>query len=63
MLVITRAKGKSLHIGDDVIVKFLGLTEDGEARIGIEAPRDINIVREEIKARRELENQPTYSKG
>ena len=49
MLVVPRKEGQSLIIkmGDfDVVVAYLG-TQDGRARIGVEAPREFEIVRGE----------------
>jgi len=48
MLVITRREQESIIFGDGQIkVKILRLS-DGEVKLGIEAPRDISIHREEI---------------
>ena len=47
MLVLTRKKGQSIMIGDDIEVKVIEV--DGEAvRIGIKAPRELSIYRQEI---------------
>ena len=47
MLVLTRKKGQSIMIGDDREVKVVEV--DGDAvRIGIKAPRDLSIYRQEI---------------
>ncbi len=47
MLVLTRKKGQSIMIGDDIEVKVVEV--DGDAvRIGIKAPRDLSIYRQEI---------------
>lgn len=52
MLIITRNVGTAFHIGDDVIVRILGKDDRNGSgnyiRIGIEAPPEINIVREEL---------------
>lgn len=47
MLILTRRVGESLVIGDEVGVKVLGV-KGGQVRLGVEAPRDIAIHREEI---------------
>ena len=47
MLILTRKISESIMIGDDVIVTVLGM-KNGQARIGIEAPKDIPVHREEI---------------
>jgi carbon storage regulator len=47
MLVLARKKGESIMIGDHIELVFLGT--DGEtARIGIKAPKNIEIYRREI---------------
>ena len=48
MLILTRRKGEQILIGDDVVITILGLGTHGEQRVGIEAPRDIPVVRSEI---------------
>lgn len=47
MLVLTRKKDESIMIGHGIEVVILGI--DGEkVRIGIEAPRDVTILRKEV---------------
>lgn len=52
MLVITRREGEQFRIGGDIIVKVTAIfgTPDGglKARVGITAPREIPILREEV---------------
>lgn len=48
MLVLTRKPGQSIKIGGDIEVKIVGV-ENNQIRIGIEAPKDIKILREEIE--------------
>jgi carbon storage regulator len=47
MLVLTRRAGESVMIGDDVVVTVLE-TRGDVVRIGIEAPRSIQVHREEV---------------
>src|SRR3954471_23152985 len=47
MLVLMRKAGESIHIGPNIVVTLVSL-ERNRARIGIQAPRDIIIDREEI---------------
>ena len=47
MLILTRRIGEKLVIGDNVVVTILG-AKGSQIRIGIEAPRDIEVHREEI---------------
>jgi len=47
MLILTRRAGESVMIGDEVTVTILGI-KGNQARIGITAPKDIAVHREEI---------------
>jgi carbon storage regulator len=47
MLILTRRLGESLVIGKDVTVTVLGI-KGNQVRIGIKAPRDVQVHREEI---------------
>lgn len=47
MLVLTRKAGESVIIGDDVVVTVLEARGD-VIRIGIKAPRDVQVHREEV---------------
>lgn len=47
MLVLTRREGQGLRIGEDIYVHLIRST-DGETRVGIEAPRSVNVVRLEL---------------
>ena len=55
MLILTRKVGESIMIGESVEVKVLGLRA-GQVKIGIEAPRDVEVHREEIYDRIRVEN-------
>lgn len=48
MLVITRKAGERLLIGDDVVVTVVEVRSDNSIRIGIDAPRSIRVLRQEI---------------
>lgn len=50
MLILTRRPGEALNIGDDVQVVVLGV-KGNQVRLGIEAPRDTAVHREEIYER------------
>ena len=50
MLILTRRVGETLMVGDDVKITVLGI-KGNQVRIGVDAPKDIAVHREEIYQR------------
>lgn len=57
MLILTRRVGETLMIGEQVTVTVLGV-KGNQVRIGINAPKDIAVHREEIFQRIKHEHDP-----
>ncbi len=55
MLVLTRRTGEKIKIGDNIVVTVLSV-EGGIVKIGIDAPRKINILRMEVLEQIQKEN-------
>jgi len=47
MLILTRRVGETLVIGDEVTVTVLGV-KGNQVRLGVNAPKDVSVHREEI---------------
>jgi carbon storage regulator len=62
MLILTRRVGETLMIGDDVTVTVLGV-KGNQVRIGVNAPKDVSVHREEIYERIKKEQQAMAGGG
>ncbi|QEY16004.1 MULTISPECIES: carbon storage regulator CsrA [unclassified Cellvibrio] len=59
MLILTRRIGETLMIGDEVTVTVLG-NKGNQVRLGINAPEDVAVDREEIYQRKQRERVTQY---
>lgn len=62
MLILTRRVGETLMIGDEVTVTVLGV-KGNQVRIGVNAPKDIAVHREEIYERIKREQEGGADRG
>ena len=56
MLSLKRNIDESIYIGDDVKIIIIGI-QDGQVKLGIEAPKEIPVHRKEIYDRIQLEDE------
>jgi len=57
MLVLSRKKEEKIMIGDNIVIKVIDIKHN-RVRLGIEAPKEIHILREEI-----IEEKPDVEEG
>jgi carbon storage regulator len=62
MLVLSRRANQSIVVGDDIVITVLDIRGD-QVRIGIRAPRDVTVHREEIHAQIRQENRAASEIG
>lgn len=56
MLVLTRRVGETLIIGDNIKLTIVGV-KSGQVRVGIDAPKEVQIQREELLLRKQEEKK------
>ncbi len=56
MLILTRRVGEKLIIGDDIIITILSL-KGNQIRVGIDAPREVKVHRQEVFDRIQKEKE------
>ena len=57
VLILTRRMGESLRIGDHIVVTVLAV-KGSQVRLGISAPRDVTVDREEVHERKLAQRAP-----
>ena len=57
-MILTRRTGETVMVGDDITITVLGV-KGNQVRVGINAPRDVPVHREEIYERIKQENGST----
>lgn len=60
MLVVTRKKGESILVGDDIEIKVTKI-DDGSVKIAIDAPKSMTILRKEVYEKVKEENKNATS--
>lgn len=62
MLILTRKLGESIRIGDDITLTVLSV-KGNQIRLGVDAPRDVEVHRQEIYDRILEEQMPKRATG
>jgi len=56
MLILTRKSGETITIGENIQIRVLGV-KGGQVRIGVDAPREVSVNREEVFERVQAEEK------
>ena len=56
MLILTRKPGQTIHIGKDIQVIFLDNAKRNVVKVGVVAPKDVVVLRSEVRERLLLKN-------
>jgi carbon storage regulator len=59
MLILTRRVGETIMIGDNVTITVLGV-KGNQVRLGVNAPKEVSVHREEIYIRIQNENKQNF---
>ncbi|SPJ33831.1 carbon storage regulator CsrA [Kushneria phyllosphaerae] len=62
MLILTRRVGETLMVGDEITVTVLGV-KGNQVRLGVNAPKNVSVHREEIYQRIQLEKSDIDSEN
>ena len=62
MLVVTRKTDESLIISDNIEITVLEIDKD-KVKIGINAPKEVKVIRSELKDARQTNEQAAHSSG
>ncbi len=62
MLVLTRRIGEKIIINDDITITILSGGDKRNVRIGVDAPPEITVHREEIYKKNQLDKKVSYKK-
>jgi carbon storage regulator len=62
MLILTRRTGESIFVGKDIEVTVIGVNGN-QVRIGIRAPKDVVVDREEVALKRQLNPRHDQARG
>jgi carbon storage regulator len=62
MLILMRRAGESIYVGPNIVITLVSL-ERNRARIGIQAPREITVDREEVAKRKQSGAAPPAKPG